>query len=69
MKWWCIPCCEPELPDIDINMSCPSACCVTNKENDQDTSETFSNQAKPRSSKGRKHVRKRRRRRQKQETK
>lgn len=57
---WCFPCCEPELPDVDVNMSCPSACCVINKA-EEDTSEAFKNQAKERKTKTRKNGRKRRR--------
>lgn len=67
MKWWCISCCEPEVPDIDVNMSCPSACCNTNTNSDENTTHSVSNQAKLHKPKRRKYVKKRRRR-QKEET-
>ena len=30
MMKWCLSCCEPELPDIDVKFTCRSTCCVSN---------------------------------------
>ena len=27
---WCLSCCAPTVPDIDINLKCRSACCTSN---------------------------------------
>ena len=56
---WCFSCAEPDIPDIDINMTCRSACCVS-KTSDVDIDMHTDNQAKDQSKKTKnkkKHVR------------
>lgn len=66
MKWWCIPCCDSEVPDIDIKMNCPSTCCSMNKtDNDYEIDLPSSTQAKLSQEKKHKHGKKHRRRKEK----
>lgn len=57
---WCFSCCEPELPDIELNMNCPSACCVKNiSDNETPQCSTQANEQRKKKLKKKKHGRKR----------